>query len=359
MPAPYSTLQNIYTKVRRLTRSPSTDQLSDNDLNDYINNFVLYDLPEHLRLFNIRKVIEFWTQANVGVLSTVNLPITDPLYDFKNKYITIHEPVYVAGFRRYFTQSREQFYGIYPQIESIQQFAVGTGGDSVYTGFVSGFPVQQYSCYFNSVDSNNNTIVMKDVPCLQDPTTNATTLSSNFGNLVPPTNDPVPALLDPNNYINYLTGQFVVTFLYPNGNLAAPGPGASVNSQTVPYAAAVPQAVMYYDDKFFFRPIPDQAYKVTFEVYVRPTEMLSTNTAQHPELDQWWQYISYGAAIKVFQDRMDMDSVAMLMPEFKNQQNLVQRCTIVQLTNQRTSTIFTEGSGNYPYGGWGFFGTQY
>ena len=351
MPQPYSTLQNIYIKVRRLTRSPSDDQLDDNEINDYINNFVLYDLPEHLRLFNLRGVVEFYTAANQQFYDTVNVPDTDPLYNFKNKYITIHEPVYVAGFRRYFTQSREQLYNIWPQIESIQTFAVGNNIQTRYTGFVTGYPIQPYSVSFNSVDAANNTLVMKDLPCILPP---AVGPSTNFGNLIVPTNAPVAAnAVDPANYINYLTGQYVVTFTAP------PGIGANVNSQSVPYAAGIPQAVLYYDDKFWFRPIPDQAYKVSFEAYFRPTELLSTNPTQQPDLDQWWQYIAYGAAIKVFQDRMDMDSVAMLMPEFKNQQNLVNRCNIVQLTNQRTSTIFTEGSGNYPYGGWGFFGSQY
>ena len=350
MPQPYSTLANIYTKVRRLTRSPSEDQLSDNELNNYVNNFLLYDLPEHLRLFNLRGVVSFFTAANQQFYDTVNVPITDPLFNFKNKYITIHEPVYVAGFRRYFTQSREQFYNIWPQIESIQVFAQGSGNQFQYTGYVTGYPIQPYSVSFNSVDINNNTVVMRDMPCSQLPVTYP---STQFGNLVVPANNLVNAPLDPNNFINYLTGQYVVTFP------VAPMAGANVFSQSVPYAAGIPQAVLYYDDKFWFRPIPDQAYNVTFEAYFRPTELLSTTPAQQPELDQWWQYIAYGAAIKVFQDRMDMDSVAMLMPEFKSQQNLVNRCTIVQLTNQRSSTIFTEGSGNYPYGGWGFFGSQY
>lgn len=337
MPAPYSTLQNIYTKVRRLTRSPSTDQLSDNDLNDYINNFVLYDLPEHLRLFNLRKTIQFYTAPNVDNMSTVALPVTNPLYNFKNRYITIHEPVYIAGFRRYFTQSREQFYGIYPKVDSIVQISTGTGGAFVFTGTLAGIPMLQNEVYFNSADANNDPLVLHDVP-----------INSVTGNLCVPDDNATTY-----GTINYLTGAYSFSFPVP---AAA---GATVNSQTLPYSAAVPQAVLYYDDTFWFRPVPDQVYKVEFEVYVRPTEMLSTDTTQHPDLDQWWQYIAYGAAIKVFQDRMDMDSIQMIMPEFKNQQNLVNRTTIVQLTNQRTSTIFTEGSGNYPYGGWGFFGTQY
>lgn len=44
-------LADIQAKIRRLTRSPSLQQLSDATLNNYIDTFILYDMPEHLRLF--------------------------------------------------------------------------------------------------------------------------------------------------------------------------------------------------------------------------------------------------------------------------------------------------------------------
>ena len=40
-------LQTIRTKVRRLTRSLSPAQLTDAQIDEYINTFVLYDFPEH------------------------------------------------------------------------------------------------------------------------------------------------------------------------------------------------------------------------------------------------------------------------------------------------------------------------
>ena len=61
-----------------------------------------------------------------------------------------------------------------------------------------------------------------------------------------------------------------------------------------------------------------------------------------PQLSQWWQYIAYGAAKKIFEDRMDTDSLQMIMPEYKNQERLVERRTIVNAASERTATIFTE-----------------
>lgn len=57
-----ATLEEIKKKVRRLTRSLSTSILSEADLEQYINTFVLYDFPEHLRLFNLESTFEFYTE---------------------------------------------------------------------------------------------------------------------------------------------------------------------------------------------------------------------------------------------------------------------------------------------------------
>src|SRR5277367_1825186 len=99
-----SSLQAIQTKVRRLTRSPSVNQLSDGDLNQYINTFVLYDFPEHLRLFNLRTTFTFYTQPFVDAYPTNLSPISNaeviyPLQNFDNLYLTIHPPIYIAGYQ--------------------------------------------------------------------------------------------------------------------------------------------------------------------------------------------------------------------------------------------------------------------
>ena len=98
--------------------------------------------------------------------------------------------------------------------------------------------------------------------------------------------------------------------------------------------------MLFYDGVFTLNPIPDQVYKVNFEVYQRPSALLEESDI--PQLSEWWQYIAYGAAKKVFEDRMEMDSVQMIMAEFKQQERLILRRTIVQNTNNRTPTIYTE-----------------
>lgn len=343
-----SNLQTIRTKVRRLTRTPSPSQLSDADIDAYINTFVLYDFPEHLRLFNLRKTLTFVTQPFVDFYTTSD-DVNNPLYDFVNRYITVHQPVFIAGFQALFTEDRTQFYSIYPKINSIA--SIGVTGDNITTRFAGVINTQQAiippnlqqtvtllqdNVLMSSIDLNNAGLAMVDYP-----------ISNTIGNLYVPGEGPTSTTVqDPNNYVNYLTGQFVVTFP------TAPGAGEAINSQTVPQQVALPQAMLFFDGSFVLRPVPDQPYRVQFEVYVRPTELLQAG--QNPELSEWWQYIAYGAAKKVFEDKSDLESVQMIMPEYKKQENLILRRTIVQQTSQRAATIYENDSGHSGIFGFGF-----
>jgi hypothetical protein len=338
---PSSDLDTIRTKVRRLTRSPSTSQLSTTDIDQYINTFLIFDLPQQLRLFDLRTTITFYTKPFIDVYDTNTTDPTDPLYDFKNKYVSIHQPVYIAGYQQFYTQSREQFFGIYPQVNSIA--SIGISGDGIQTAFSGFIPfgqppapmnpllgthILQNNVLFSSVDINGNGLALHDVPA-----------SSTIGTLVG------DAGIGP-NFINYITGQFSFVFSNP------PAAGIAINSQTIPYQPALPQAVLFYEDKFTIRPVPDQPYRVNLEAYVIPTVLLANNQA--PEIQQWWQYIAYGAAKKVFEDRMDTDSIQQIMPEFKTQERLIIRKTIMENTNERASTIYTEQVSGLTSGGFGW-----
>jgi hypothetical protein len=337
-----STLQQIQTKVRRLTRSMSESQLSTSDLNDYINTAVLYDFPEHLRLFNQHQTFTFYTQPYVDTYTSSDT-VGDVLYNFKNKYISVNPPVFVAGFQAMYSQSRDQFFGIYPFLNSIASIGVtGDGITNTFTGVVNTQQAQvpinatqnivllKNNVLFSSIDVNDFGLTLIDLPLTTD---------NALGNLYVPGAIVLPSdtVQDVTNYINYLTGEFVITFS------AAPGVGATIDSQTVQVQPSRPQAMLYYNDTFTLRPVPDQAYAVNMEVYVRPDELLANN--QSLELAQWWQYISYLASKKIFEDRMDLESVQQILPELKKQELLVLRRTIVQHTNQRTATVYSEQTG--------------
>lgn len=340
-----ATLSEIKNKVRRLTRSLSTTILSDSDLEQYINTFVLYDFPEHLRLANLHTTFSFYTSPYQDIYETNTSDPTNVFYNFLNNKITINPPVYIAGYQALFSESREQFFNIYPKLANIS--SVGTTGDGTTTSFSGVINVFQSSTnpvvllknnvLFNSIDASNNALAMIDYP-----------INATYGNLYVPGGSPTStSVQDTANYINYVTGQYVVTFT------VAPGSGQAINSQTVPVQPSLPQAFLFFDGKITLRPVPDQTYKVQMEVYQQPTELLSAG--QTPELSEWWQYIAYGTAKKIFEDRMDLDSVALIMPEFKKQEALINRRTIVQQTSQRTATIYDQSNDAGGAYGPGFF----
>lgn len=353
-----STLQAIRTKVRRLTRSLSENQLSTSDLDNYINTFVIYDFPEQIRTFNLRTTFTFWCNPYQDVYKTDTsvLPVPNDayanqsLYNFQNLYISVHPPVYVAGFQAFFTQSPQQFWGIYPFVNSITQTGfTGDGVTQTFSGYVNSnqatllpgqtqqIVLMKNNVLFSSVDSSNNGLTMIDTP-----------ISNTIGNLgVPGVGPSSTTVQDPTNYINYITGQYVVTFT------SAPGSGKQVNSQTVNLSPSRPQAVMYYGNEFTLRPIPDQPYPIDIEVYQRPTALLESN--QYPELEEYWQLISLGASRKILQDRLDLETVALIEPEFREQMNLCLRRTLVQYSNERSATIYTESTN---FGWWGGFGSN-
>jgi hypothetical protein len=386
-----TSLLAIRNKVRLITRSMSTAQLSDAQLDQYINTYVLYDFPETLRLFNLKTTFSFYTLPFVDTYSTTT-NTASPLYNFTNKYLTTDSPIYIAGYNALFSQSREEFYGIYPLVNSIA--SIGTTGNGVtvqFTGTVNSQQANvpqgstqfaallQNNVLFDSIDANGNGLAMQDSPILDLVTGNPTQFGLLYNALT--TNEqPFNAAINPltglainangipvlslnapyktqgnfpsTNYINYVTGQYIVTFA------SAPAAGIAINSQTVPLNPAIPQALLFYDGQFIVRPLPDQTYRVDMEVWIQPTELLSAG--QSPELEEWWQLIAWNAAKKVFEDRMDYDSIGMILPSLKEQENLVIRRTIVQQTGQRVATIYSEqGRNGTNQSGFGYGGGQF
>lgn len=372
MPAATSTLSDIRMKVRRLTRSPSASQITDDQIDQYVNTFIIYDMPSQLRLFSLRQNFTFWTIPNVDTYSTNTTYVNNPLYNFQNKYMTVHEPFYIGGFRAYFTQSQDEFFGLWPLINLQQQIGVGNGVTTVYSATsattVLQPPVIQNNVTFSAIDASNGALTLHDVPVV-DAAGNATMNGNLYvpgfepkdanGNIIPPT------VVDATNTINYLTGAYTVTFKNdqnvitpPSGVPSVPTGGPAQNAiwcQAIPYTASIPTSVLFYNNSFTLRPVPDISYPVEMEVYTLPSQLLASG--QSPQLQQWWQYIAVWAAKKIFEDRMDMESVNLIMPLAKEQEQFVLRTTLVQESNERSATIYMQQSSIYGNtGGWPYAG---
>jgi hypothetical protein len=307
MTAPLTALEQIQIKVRRITKMPSVNQITDAQINDYINTFYLYDMPEELRLFQQRVNYSFQTLPNVD---TYDAPVQD--------YITFHQPLYIAGYESYLSQSETEFFRQYPKLRQIQTVGSGDGGTFNFPFTVMNIPIIAGMVL---VSAGDQYVTDDGLGVLSGTGTSSGT-------------------------VDYITGAFNVTFT------SAPLSGEDIVAQVVPYVASRPAALLYFDTTFTLRPIPDQVYTVTMDAYQKPTALLQNN--DDPKLKEWWQYIAMGAAIKIFEDRGDFQLIQSFGPLFERYKNLINRRTLVQQSEMRSATIYTE---QYQYQQGNYFGT--
>jgi len=347
-----SNLGDIRQKVRRITGRPSASQITDAEIDDYVNTFYRFDLPEHLRLQNLLINYEFNTRPNISV------------YDFpRDTYLTNMPPVYIGGYESHMTQSRANFFRTNPQLNLLQQsLATGDGTVGPYTGTISQTPIitgykPNPPGAFSDSSIAGNDIAAADLKWnvlisaagTPDPTSgippDITLVDDGQGNLF----DPSDLSTNPaarRGTVNYLTGAVSIT----NFIVGVPS-GNAINVQAIPYNAARPQSVIFFEDQFILYPVPDQAYTVQFEVYKYPTALAAST--DDPQLQEWWQLLAYGACDKIFADNADFEDLEKFRPLLKEQLNLVQRRTIVQQTSERTSTIYEDQyqfPAQYPFG---------
>lgn len=315
-----STLADIRLKVRRLTGRPSAQQITNEQIDEYINTFYQFDMPETLRLFSQETVFEFMTKENIAEYDMREETVftgnsNQPAVDV---FITIKPPVYIAGYQSFWSQDREQFFRLYPPLAQIEMDLTGNGTVGPYAVTFAISPILQSFVSVGAIDSTGETVNAVDIP------TNRTDGTWQISN----TN------LALAGSISYVTGKATVTF---NNPIPA---GNEITFTGVPYVASRPQAVLFYDNVITIRPVPDASYPVKMNAYRRPTILI--DSGEFPELKQWWQYLAYGASKKVFEDSQDPEGVGNIMTAFKEQEVLVLRRTIIERTNQRVSTIYTE-----------------
>ena len=165
----------------------------------------------------------------------------------------------------------------------------------------------------------------------------------------------------PSNYAAYppspLTPQYcgTVNYVTTQINLLIPVPlqaGSQLNIWAATYQVGRPYNALFWNNEITIRPVPDNVYLCEIETYQTPAQFM--NTSNHPVLNQWAQYIAYGAAMEILRDRQDMEGVANLSEGFKRQEALVLERQAVEEIGQPNITLFNTTQTGYGYGtGWG------
>src|SRR5271165_2051502 len=144
-------LQDMRNKVRRITRSPTQDQLPDAAIDFQINDFMLYDMPEHLRIFALRKSFSWQCFPNIDTYNTDATASVTALINFNQNYITVHQPIFIAGKPAYYSEDRGEFFGRFPMVQKFTQIGQGNGVlAGPYTFTLSDLPILQNQVLISS-----------------------------------------------------------------------------------------------------------------------------------------------------------------------------------------------------------------
>lgn len=284
------TLADIRTKVRAVTGSPSTDQITDAALNDYINNYYVFTMPFELK-----------EQITDQFLSFKTTPGTD-VYAFPGGYFTDQPGAYADGFPLIFYQDPDVFYQDWPQQYAVDNIATGDGITMTFAGGLQNPPIIIGTLFITADDPTGTQQLLQDAG-------NGTLTGDGSGT------------------INYLTGAYSVTFTNP------PAATAVIYAKYQGYSANRPQGVLFFNNEFTFRPVPDQAYAIQMQGYIEP--LMLVNDGDTPLQIEWGPLIAYGASVEVFSDRGDVENVDRYYPIFKRFENVALGRTIQQYTAEQ------------------------
>ena len=123
------TLSSLREEVRQITGFVSTSQISDSDINLFINRFYQNTLPSELNLPALTDFWEFNTSKNVDVYANLS-----------SNY-SLDNPATINGFEALIYTDAATFYSDFPQFYDRTNIATGNGVTTNYTGTLTSLSV--------------------------------------------------------------------------------------------------------------------------------------------------------------------------------------------------------------------------
>jgi hypothetical protein len=379
-------LSDIITYVRRLIKSPSNAQITDNLIIDYINRFWLLDVDARIQVFDLKTKYQFQTTPGIADynMPLYSVQVQPGLQDIGMfpVYQGFMQACYANGIQVPFYTQRDPFWSLWPNyLQFLPVSGVGNGTAGPYTltlpffpaipghiditgiiatgnnqdpplvpigpssNFITTIPTTSvYSAvYFTATGENGQNIVVAD---------SGQFLSNNtdgdlYGLLMSPGLAPlgntalVGGYSTTSNTINYNTGSANVTF-----PTAIPE-GAPIQAQCYFFQQGLPRAILFYNNCLTLRPPPDVPYLIELNAYLTPAAFLISGDAI--PFGYMSEYIARGAARKILSDTGDIEQFQFYEPLFREQETLVWKRSQRQFTATRTGTIFSDlqGQSNY------------
>lgn len=364
-------LNRLRYTIRKITGKYDTQQLPDttvgevnisnpSSLDDYINDYYLYDMPEDLRSLRLRDFYLFTTVPNCGT------------YSIPQNVMQIYDPIYVDAYQGMFFQDPNRFYSVWPEFNFIEtSLFVGNGSQVSFPFNMTQTPIQQGTVViglqpnvdgslFNETFTDRDTPIPLDLPLLQGFTNPGILISNKYTGPFPPL---TPGVTAGTGTIDYLTGATTVVYTAPPPN------GMNSTCHYHPYVASRPRDIMVWQQQVFLRPIPNDTYQIKMMAYLLPTTVMSsaTNATQRPSIDangnlqgfsgnsgslptdlpqfnEFWQLIAYGASLKIFAEDGEHQEYAAYTPYYEKAKLLCQRKTLKQLAQNRIHTWYSNNN---------------
>jgi len=292
-------LSAIRDKVRQVTGRFSQEDLSNAQLDEYINRYYLYTFPAEVKLEEKHTYYEFKTSEN------------QPTYNAPDITYTNYEPpATVNNLSMLWYQDSAKFENENPLQYTFTTPWTGDGATITFTTTVQSFPI-----YPSTLTITDNTETFED-----------TTTTWTDSDIV------IAGSLGGSATINLSTGVVSVTFN------VAPADGQNIYLNYVQFRANRPQSILYFNNQFQLFPVPDQVYIIKMRAYQVVTAL--TEATDTPDLNEWGPCIAYGAARDIFSDYGENDAYSETTILYKEQVNYILTRTEQDLLNTRAMPNF-------------------
>lgn len=301
-------LSEIQQKVRQVTGRYSPQELSNEQLLEYINKYFQFTFPAELKLERMHTYYELLTSANTQS------------YTLPTGYVNFEPIGTIDRQLLLWYQDPDSFYNENPQNIGRQTIGTGDGATVTFNATAGNFPILPAS----AVITDNNEV-------FQDTNTDF--------NSSPVT---ITGSLGGSASLNYSTGVLSVTFN------SAPLSGQDIYFSYIQFQAGQPRAVLLYNNQFTFFPVPDTAYRFRVKAYANAlvttasgtTATEFVNATDSPFLDEWGPCIAYGTSRDIHADKGEMDAYAEVTALYKEQLAYVLKRTNQNLLNTRAQPNF-------------------
>lgn len=350
-------LQDIIEKVREVSASGNSLQVTDEKIVKYINSYYLYDLPNDLRNIKLKDVYAFNTYQGVDVYP----------FDFDH-WSTVEGPAYCGKIQIPLFQDKRSFYAYNFNSQQLETFDSGDGTEGPYSGNTQAYPIIKSTNNNPRVStqvSNSSvfpagyppTFSQNNIDRLQNILISANTATSSLH----VTDDGAGNLIGDctTGTINYATGAIANLKFAINGIDEDVPSGNNINIQYCQAVQGQPYTILFFQNQFTVRPVPDQAYTIELTAYRQPSQaLLGTNSNTTPDLGgrpeemYWWELIAFGVAKKLYQDRLDTDGVQMMDAFLQEKISEARTRTYGQLGTRQVQTMFRDETNNNNQIGW-------